>query len=62
MAVLKKRAEDGTIPRDETVVCYVTGNGLKAADALRPVLVPRIRRSVELKMLVPERRRFTSTR
>lgn len=38
VAVLKKMAEDGTIPRDETVVCYITGNGLKATDSIMPVL------------------------
>ena len=43
VAVLKKMAEDGTIPRDESVVCYVTGNGLKAADTLKPVLAPLMR-------------------
>lgn len=30
IATLKRRLEDGTIGPDERVVCYVTGNGLKA--------------------------------
>ena len=38
MAVLKKMAEDGTIPHDETAVCYITGNGLKATDSIMSVL------------------------
>lgn len=38
VAVLKKMAEDGTIPPDETAVCYITGNGLKATDSIMSVL------------------------
>ena len=38
VAVLRKMAEQGLIDRDETVVCYVTGNGLKAVDPLMGVL------------------------
>ena len=34
VAVLRKLAEDGIIDRDEQVVCYVTGNGLKATEAI----------------------------
>jgi len=34
VAVLKKLVEDGTIERDEKVVCYVTGNGLKSPEAI----------------------------
>lgn len=34
VAVLKKMAESGLVDRDETVVCYVTGNGLKAIEPL----------------------------
>jgi threonine synthase len=30
--------EEGRIDRDEKVVCYVTGNGLKATEALTTVL------------------------
>ena len=38
VAVLKKMVESGLIDRDETVVCYVTGNGLKAIEPLSPLL------------------------
>ncbi len=34
VATLKKLVEDGKIERNESIVCYVTGNGLKATDAL----------------------------
>ncbi|MEM2094303.1 MAG: threonine synthase [Candidatus Bathyarchaeia archaeon] len=34
IAVLRKLLEYGKISRDEVIVCYVTGNGLKAGDAL----------------------------
>jgi threonine synthase len=34
VAVLKKLVEDGIIERDEKVVCYVTGNGLKSPEAI----------------------------
>jgi len=38
VAVLKKMVDDGRIDRDETTVCYVTGNGLKATESLMEVL------------------------
>jgi threonine synthase len=38
VAVLQKLVEEGKIDRDEKVVCYVTGNGLKAAEAISAVL------------------------
>jgi len=38
VAVLKKMVEDGQIDKDETTVCYVTGNGLKATEAIMGVL------------------------
>lgn len=38
VAVLRKMAEQGLIDRDEKVVCYVTGNGLKATGPLMDVL------------------------
>lgn len=38
VAVLKKMAESGLVDRDETVVCYVTGNGLKAIEPLKGLL------------------------
>ncbi len=34
VAVLKKLIEDNKIGKDEQVVCYVTGNGLKATEAI----------------------------
>ena len=34
MAVLKKMAEDGRIPRDALTVAYITGNGLKTQEAI----------------------------
>jgi threonine synthase len=34
VAVLKKLVEKGVIQRDEKVVCYVTGNGLKSTEAI----------------------------
>ena len=30
--------EDGQIDKDETTVCYVTGNGLKATESIMSVL------------------------
>jgi threonine synthase len=38
VAVLQKLVEEGKIDRDEKVVCYVTGNGLKATEAIAAVL------------------------
>jgi len=38
VAVLKKMVEDGKIDKDETTVCYVTGNGLKATESIMEVL------------------------
>jgi threonine synthase len=38
VAVLRKLIEDGEIDNDETVVCYVTGNGLKSTEAIIDVL------------------------
>ena len=38
VAVLRRMAEQNLIGRDETVVCYVTGNGLKATGPLMDVL------------------------
>lgn len=36
IAVLKKLVENGEVLPDEDVVCYVTGNGLKAPEAILP--------------------------
>src|SRR5215217_2562968 len=38
VAVLRKLIEDGKIDNDETIVCYVTGNGLKATEAIMNML------------------------
>ena len=38
IAVLKKLAEQGKFGRDERVVAYITGNGLKTLDAVDGVL------------------------
>jgi len=38
VAVLKKMIDDGKIDRNDTTVCYVTGNGLKATESLMEVL------------------------
>lgn len=34
VGVLKKLVDEGSIDKDEKVVCYVTGNGLKATEAI----------------------------
>ena len=34
VAALKKLVEDGKIEKNESVICYVTGNGLKATEAI----------------------------
>jgi len=38
IAVLEKMVDDGRIDKDETTVCYVTGNGLKATESIMQVL------------------------
>jgi len=38
VAVLKNMVEDGKIDKNETTVCYVTGNGLKATESIMEVL------------------------
>ena len=38
VAVVKKMVEDGKIDKDETTVCYVTGNGLKATESIMNIL------------------------
>lgn len=38
IAVLRKMVEEGKIDKDEKVVCYITGNGLKATEAIVDVL------------------------
>ena len=41
IAVLQKLMEEGNIDKDETVVCYITGNGLKSTEAIMNTL-PKI--------------------
>ena len=38
IAVLKKLVDDGFIERNEKVVCYITGNGLKSTEAIMSAL------------------------
>src|ERR687888_123418 len=38
VAVLRKMAEESKIDKDEQIVCYVTGNGLKATEAIIDLL------------------------
>ncbi len=38
VAVLKKLVEDGKIDKNDTTICYVTGNGLKATESIMEVL------------------------
>jgi threonine synthase len=38
VAVLKKMIDDGKIDKNDTTVCYVTGNGLKTTEAIMEVL------------------------
>ena len=38
MAVLKKMVEEGKIDKNDSTICYVTGNGLKATEVLMEIL------------------------
>jgi threonine synthase len=38
VAVLKKLADDGRIDKNENIICYVTGNGLKATESIMEIL------------------------
>jgi len=38
VAVLKKMVEEGKIDKNDTAICYVTGNGLKATESLMQIL------------------------
>ncbi len=40
VATLKRLVENQTISKDETVVCYITGNGLKTVEAMAPSSKP----------------------
>lgn len=43
IAVLKKLAQSGRIHPDETTVAYITGNGLKTAEAVNDVIGPPLK-------------------
>jgi len=49
IACLRKLLQDGRISEDETVVCYITGSGFKATEAVTPYLPEptRIRPTLE---------------
>jgi threonine synthase len=47
VATLKRLAEEGVVRRDERVVVYVTGHGLKTLDAVTPTLAPAIDPTIE---------------
>ncbi|MEM3684771.1 MAG: threonine synthase [Conexivisphaerales archaeon] len=51
IAVLKKLVEQGKIGKDDKIVCYITGNGLKAPDVLQSILPRPIVVKPELKAL-----------
>ena len=38
ISVLQKMVEQGKIDKNDKVVCYVTGNGLKATESIMEVL------------------------
>ncbi len=38
VAVLKKMIEAGKIDKNDSVICYVTGNGLKTTEVMMEVL------------------------
>ena len=39
ISVLQKMVEQGKIDKNDKVVCYVTGNGLKATESIMSVLI-----------------------
>jgi len=51
IGALKKLVEDGKVNSDETVVCLITGSGLKAADSLTPYLPKSLTTEPELERL-----------
>ncbi len=38
ISVLQKMVEEGKIDKNDKVVCYITGNGLKATESIMQVL------------------------
>jgi len=53
VGVLRKLVSEGVIKRDERVVCLVTGNGLKAPEALTGILEEPVTISNNVKDLAP---------
>jgi threonine synthase len=53
IAALKRLVDDGSISRDESVVCYVTGNGLKTPEAVASQLLKPIVVEPEIQALIP---------
>ncbi|MBI4258651.1 MAG: threonine synthase [Thaumarchaeota archaeon] len=53
VAVLKKMVDDGKIGRDEKVVCYITGNGLKTPEVVLESLPRPIVVKPDLEVLAP---------
>ncbi|HJN57906.1 MAG TPA: threonine synthase [Nitrososphaerales archaeon] len=53
IAVLKRLIDDGNIDRDENVVCYVTGNGLKTPEAISSQLPKPIVVEPDIQSLAP---------
>lgn len=53
IAALKRLVDDGSISRDESVVCYVTGNGLKTPEAVASQLPKPIVVEPEIQALIP---------
>lgn len=53
VAVLKRLVEDGKIDRDERVVCYITGNGLKTPEVVLESLPRPIVVKPDLEVLAP---------
>jgi len=54
IAVLKKLVESGQIPRDEEVVCCITGSGFKSSDTLLKTMP----KPVEIRPSIEELRRI----
>jgi threonine synthase len=53
IAALKRLVDDGSIDRNESVVCYVTGNGLKTPEAISSQLPKPIIIEPDIQSLAP---------
>lgn len=53
IATLKRMVDDGRIDRDETVVCYITGNGLKTPEVVASQLPKPLVVDPEIQALAP---------